>query len=101
MMTVYIIRGDVVTARSSAPAKGAEGAVVIGSAGEIAASALSLGQLVAVWNALPGTTPISKFKDRKTAAQRLWTAFTRLPVEPEAIAGSADPAGPLEAGAGD
>jgi hypothetical protein len=83
-MTVYIIRGEV------APAKGAEGAVVIGSAKEIAGSALSLGQMVVIWNALPGTTAVSKFKDRKTAAQRLWTAFTQLPVEPEPIAGSAD-----------
>jgi Protein of unknown function (DUF3489) len=91
MMTVYIIRGDVVTARSSVPAKGSPGEVIIGSAEEIAASALSLGQMVAVWNALPGTTAISKFKDRKTAAQRLWTAFARLPVEPEPITGAADP----------
>jgi hypothetical protein len=90
MMTVYIIRGDVVTARSSTPAKGSQGEVVVGSAEEIAASALSLGQMVAVWNALPGMTAISKFKDRKTAAQRLWTAFTRLPVEPEPVTGSAD-----------
>jgi hypothetical protein len=90
MMTVYIIRGDVVTARSSAPSKGGQGEVVVGSAEEIALSALSLGQMVAVWNALPGTTAISKFKDRKTAGQRLWTAFTRLPVEPEPVTGSAD-----------
>ena len=91
-MTVYIIRGNLVTARSSASAaRGGQGEVVVGSAEEIAASALSLGQMVAVWNALPGTTAISKFKDRKTAAQRLWTAFTRLPVEPEPIAGIADP----------
>jgi D-isomer specific 2-hydroxyacid dehydrogenase, NAD binding domain/Protein of unknown function (DUF3489) len=40
---------------------------------------------------LPGTTAISKFKDRKTAAQRLWTAFTQLPVEPEPITSSAKP----------
>jgi Protein of unknown function (DUF3489) len=90
MMTVYIIRGEVVTARSSAPAKISPGEVVVGSAAEIAASALSLGQMVAVWNALPGTTAISKFKDRKTAAQRLWTAFARLPLDPEP-ADSTDP----------
>jgi hypothetical protein len=44
--------------------------------------------MVAVWNPLLGTTAISKFKDRKTAAQRLWTAFAQLPVEPEPITGS-------------
>ncbi len=86
-MTVYIIRGEVVTARTSAPAKGSQGEVVIGSAEEIAASPLSLGQMVVVWNALPGTTAITKFKDRKTAVQRLWTAFTQLPVDPEPTAG--------------
>jgi hypothetical protein len=43
MMTVYIVRGDVVTARTSAPAKGSPGEVVVGSAEEIAASAMSLG----------------------------------------------------------
>ena len=80
-----------VTARTSAPAKGSHGEVVIGSAEEIAASALSLGQMVMIWNALPGTTAITKFKDRKTAAQRLWTAFTQLPVEAEPITSSAKP----------
>src|SRR5207245_9651352 len=37
--------------------------------------------LTAIWNALPGTTKLAKFKDRKTAAQRLWVAFAELPVE--------------------
>jgi hypothetical protein len=90
-MTVYIICGDRVTARASAPAIVREGELVVGSPDEIAASVLSLARMVAVWNALPGTTAISKFKDRKTAAQRLWSAFARVPVDPEPMAGSADP----------
>jgi hypothetical protein len=61
----------------SAPAKGSPGQVVVGSAEEIEASVLPLGQMVPVWNALAGTTAISKFKDRKPVAQRLWTAFER------------------------
>jgi hypothetical protein len=89
MMTVYIIRGEMVTARTSASAIAAPGEVVVGSAEEIAGSALSLGQMVAVWNALPGTTAISKFKDRKTAAQRLWTTFTQLPAAVEPVANAA------------
>jgi hypothetical protein len=40
MMTVYIIRGNVVTARTSAPARGAPGEVVIGSAEEIGPAAI-------------------------------------------------------------
>jgi hypothetical protein len=35
-------------------------------------------RLVAIWNSLPGTTPITKFKDRKTAMARIWKAIQRL-----------------------
>jgi hypothetical protein len=75
-MTVYIICDDVVTARNSAPAirLAGRGRHRVGR-GDCCQRAIP-GQMVAVWNALPGTTSISKFKDRKTAAQRLWTAFT-------------------------
>ena len=90
-MTVYIIRGEAVTAHRSAPELLSEGEVVVGSVEEIAASGLSLARMVAIWNALPGTTSITKFQDRKTAAQRLWTAFAQLPVEPEPAASAADP----------
>jgi hypothetical protein len=29
-------------------------------------------RLVAIWNSLPGVTPVKKFKDRTTAATRIW-----------------------------
>jgi hypothetical protein len=90
-VAVYVIRGETVIACTSAPELHSEGDIVIGSADEIAASGLSLARLVAVWNALPGTTAINKFQDRKRAAQRLWTAFTQLPVEPEPGTASANP----------
>jgi hypothetical protein len=89
-MTVYIIRGETVTAHRSAPVSLSEGEVVVGSTEEIAASGLSLARMVAIWNALPGTTAVTKFQDRKTAAQRLWTAFAQLPVKTEPAASSAD-----------
>ena len=89
-MIVYIIRGEAVIAHRSAPVSLSEGEVVIGSAEEIAVSGLSLARMVAIWNALPGTTSITKFQDRKTAARRLWSAFAELPVEPEPVASAAD-----------
>ena len=92
-MTVYIIRGEAVNAHRSAPVSLSEGEVVVGSAEEIAASGLSLARMVAIWNALPGTTAISKFQDRKRAVQRLWTAFTQLPVELQTVTASTDPRG--------
>src|SRR4051794_11372024 len=90
-MPVYIIRGELVIVCTSAPELLSEGEVVVSSAEEIAASGLSLARMVAIWNALPGTTAITKFQDRKTVAQRLWTAFAQLPVEPEPAASAADP----------
>src|SRR5947209_5365621 len=77
-MTLYAIRGDSVTAHSSAPAIVSEGELVVQSIEDIEASGLSKAELTAIWNALPGTTRLAKFKDRKTAAQRLFTAFAEL-----------------------
>src|SRR3954465_6787596 len=54
------------------------------------ARALSLARMVAIWNALPGTTAITKFQDRKTAARRLWTALAQLPIELEHVASAAN-----------
>jgi hypothetical protein len=89
-MTVYIIQGETVTAYRSIPNLLSESEIVVGSAEEIVASGPSLARMVAIWNALPGTTAITKFQDRKTAAQRLWTAFAQLPVEAEPAGSSKD-----------
>jgi Protein of unknown function (DUF3489) len=48
-------------------------------------------KLVAIWNALPGTDRISRFKDRKSAVRRLWTAFQELPLPSEAAPASVGP----------
>ena len=88
-MTLYIIRGDTVTAYASAPARASEDELRIRSAKEIETSGLSNAQMAAIWNALPGTTPVAKFKDRKTAVQRLWAAFSQLPVASASAGGSA------------
>lgn len=35
-------------------------------------------RLVEIWNSLPGETPVRKFKDRATAASRIWKAIQSL-----------------------
>jgi hypothetical protein len=40
-------------------------------------------RLVEIWNSLPGAGPIRKFKDRKTAARRIWKAIQSLGSPPE------------------
>lgn len=79
-MTLYIIRGETVSAHAAAPAASSEGELLVQSPEDIEASALSKSQLAAIWNALPGVASIAKFKDRKTGAQRLWAGFSQLPV---------------------
>src|SRR3984893_1264919 len=88
-MTLYMIRGDTVTAYASAPARASEDELRVRSAKEIETSGLSNAQMAAIWNALPGTAPVAKFKDRKTAVQRLWAAFSQLPVASAPAGGSA------------
>ena len=90
-MTIYMIRGETVTAHAAAPAKPPKGSLTIRSAGEIASSDLPASRLVAIWNALPGAAPVTKFKDRKTAVQRLWAAFRQLPVASAPAGGAAGP----------
>jgi len=49
-------------------------------------------RLVEIWNGIPGVTPVTKFKSRKIASERIWGAIqdlgaTRAPAaEPEAVA---------------
>jgi hypothetical protein len=88
-MTLYIIRGDTVTAYASAPVRDSEDELRVRSAKEIEASRLTNAQMAAIWNALPGAAPVAKFKDRNTAVQRLWAAFGQLPVASEPAGGSA------------
>jgi hypothetical protein len=35
-------------------------------------------RLVAIWNSLPGVTPVKRFKDRKTAVGRIWARIQSL-----------------------
>ena len=35
-------------------------------------------RLVAIWNSLPGVTTVARFKDRKTAASRIWKRLQGL-----------------------
>src|SRR5947209_2063706 len=34
-------------------------------------------RLVAIWNSLPGVTPLKRFQNRKTAVTRIWKALQK------------------------
>ena len=44
----------------------------------VVAEELPTSQLVEIWNALPGVTPVRKFKDRATAISRIWKSVSEL-----------------------
>ena len=66
----------------------AAGAQSFGSQQELAelAAAWPTDRLVAVWNTLPGDTPVKKFRDPKTATSRIWARIQDLgqPEKPKA-----------------
>src|ERR1700683_4974041 len=35
-------------------------------------------RLIEIWNSLPGATPVTKFRDRKTAVSRIWNTLQSL-----------------------
>ena len=84
-MTSYIIRESTVTVVSEAPTELAEDEILIGAAEEIEASRLTRAQMAAIWNGLPGKSPITRFQDRKAGARRLWAAFQELPLTSKVV----------------
>jgi hypothetical protein len=42
------------------------------------ATAWPASRLIEIWNSLPGVTPVRKFKDRGTAAARIWKAIQNV-----------------------
>ncbi len=46
-------------------------------------------RLIEVWNNLPGATRVAKFKDRKTAIRRIWTAIEKMEPTPSPKSGAA------------
>ncbi len=47
-------------------------------------------RLVEIWNALPGVTPVKKFKDRKTAINRIWAAVSMLDMPGKSVSDAAE-----------
>ena len=80
MKTFYIHANKVVVSQSRGRAKLPEGAEKFGTERELAklAAKWPAARLHEVWNALPGTRPVSKFTDRKTAVRRIWNEIQKL-----------------------
>jgi hypothetical protein len=77
-MRRYLIIHTHVEAYGGQPDAVPDGALIISSIDDLDVERFPNRRLVAIWNSLPGSVPISRFKDRKTALRRLRMAFEAL-----------------------
>jgi len=79
-MRCYIIRDDKVEVLTQVPASVDAEVVLIQSIRDLDQKRFPLSRLLTIWNALPGVEPVTRFRDRKVAVKRLWTALEALPI---------------------
>jgi hypothetical protein len=96
-MSIFTIENEsnnIILHASTAEAETVTGAERFSSSEELAAVAATwaTARLIDIWNGLPGVTPVTKFKDRKTALNRIWNAIQSLGAD---VAG--EPAPEIEA----
>jgi hypothetical protein len=82
VMKIFFFRGNKVVACHSRgrASQLPEGAEKFGTEGELAklAAKWPASRVHEIWNALPGTQPVRKFTDRKTAVRRIWNEIQKL-----------------------
>jgi Protein of unknown function (DUF3489) len=87
-MTTFTIENEndnIMLHNSAEEAESVAGAERFSSSEELAelAGSWSTARLIDIWNGLPGVTPVTKFKDKKTAVTRIWSAIQSLGDEPQ------------------
>jgi Protein of unknown function (DUF3489) len=84
MKTFYMHANKVVVSQSRGRVKLPEGSEKFGTERELAklAAKWPASRFHEIWNALPGTRPVSKFTDRKTAVHRIWNEIQKLKPAP-------------------
>ena len=87
-MRTYLINGDQVTVHSAVPKSISEDALLLRRSNDLYAAHCSATRLVSLWNALPATTPVKRFKNRTEGSERLWQALATLPLSDEGRATS-------------
>jgi hypothetical protein len=80
-MRTYLIHGDKVTILPAAPKPVPADTLVIRRIEDFDEQRFPLSRLVALWNALPGNTPINRFQSRSSGLKRLWEALEAMPLE--------------------
>lgn len=81
-MRCYIIRDTEVAVLTQVPASVDAEVILIQSIRDLDQKRFPLSRLLAIWNAVPGVERVTRFRDRKVAVKRLWTALEALPIGP-------------------
>jgi hypothetical protein len=78
--TIESESNNIILHASAAEAETVTGAERFSSSEELATLAANwpTSRLIDIWNGLPGVTPVTKFKDRKTAITRIWNTIQSL-----------------------
>ena len=79
-MRCYLLRDTHVTVLADLPASVPADAVLIESSKSLDPRRFPTPRLITIWNALPGASPIKRFKDRPSALKRVWAALEALPI---------------------
>jgi hypothetical protein len=79
-MRTYVIAGDRVAVHSATPDSIPDGGVIVRRIDDLDEDRFPVPGLVALWNALPGATPVKRFQSRDSGVKRLWEALARLPL---------------------
>ena len=82
-MRTYLIDSDQITAHFAVPKSISEDALLVRRIGDLNAEHFTAARLLSLWNALPATTPMKRFKTRADGVERLWQALTELPFNHE------------------
>lgn len=79
-MRCYAIRDAQVTVLADTPTSPVDEAELIYSVKDLDQNRFPVVRLVAIWNALPSSEPVRRFRDRSVALKRLWAALEALPI---------------------
>ena len=79
-MRTYLIHGNEITVHSAVPKSISEDSMLVRRISDLNEEHFTAARLLSLWNALPVTTSMKRFKSRADGVERLWQALTELPI---------------------
>lgn len=90
-MRTYLIHGDQITALAARPKALDADSILIKTIDDFDADRFPMTRLVALWNALPGASPVKRFTSRAAGVDRLWSAMRGLSLASDTFCDTPNP----------